>query len=248
MFTKNQAKLIKSLQNKKNRKETGLFTVEGEKSVVELLNSDFQIEFVVLTNDFFNQYKKILEDKKVPYEILKQEEIEKISNFESNNSSLALVRQKIGSKIKISPNEITLILDEIKDPGNLGTIIRIADWYGIKNIIASENTVDFYNPKVISASKGSFTRINISYTDLKEILSKTELPVFGTFMKGEDVHTKIFPKSGVLVMGSESNGISKEIESLIKEKITIPSYGCAESLNVAIATAVVLDNWKRKTA
>ena len=126
-----------------------------------------------------------------------------------------------------------------------GTIIRIADWYGIKKVIASIGTVDLYNPKVISATKGSFTRVNIYYADLKNYLEETKAPILGAFMTGENVHKFNFPKKGILVMGNESNGISNEIENLIKQKVTIPAFNKTESLNVAIATAVLIDNWKR---
>jgi TrmH family RNA methyltransferase len=115
----------------------------------------------------------------------------------------------------------------------------------VKNIIASKNTVDFYNPKVIAASKGSFTRVNIFYTDLKEFLPQTKLPILGAYMDGVDIHKIDFSKSGILLMGNESNGVSSEMEKLITKKITIPAYGKAESLNVAIATAVILDNWRK---
>jgi TrmH family RNA methyltransferase len=246
MLTKNQQKLIKSLQEKKNRTELGLFLVEGTKSVSELLNSNFEIEILLTTTEFFDKYGEQIREKSKIYEIVSQFEIEKVSAFETNDSVLAVVKQKINSELEIKDNEIVIALDEIKDPGNLGTIIRIADWYGVNKIIASKETADFYNPKVISASMGSFTRVNIFYTDLKDFLSKTKYPVLGAFLNGENVHKKEFPKGGILVMGNESKGISKEIEDIIKEKITIPSFGETESLNVAIATAVIMDNWKRQ--
>ena len=270
MLTKNQQKLIKSLQEKKNRIELGLFLVEGAKNVIELLNSGFEIENLFITEDFYNKNEDILNNPpsrlrfgETQYEIATQEELEKNGSLESNDSAIAIVKQKENSPLAFprrmesipsviaskawqsteSENEIILALDEIKDPGNLGTIIRIADWYGIKKIIASNDTVDFYNPKVISATKGSFTRVQIFYTDLAETLPKIELPIFGTFMSGDNVHTFDFPKSGILIMGNESKGISEKIEKLITKKITIPSFGQAESLNVSIATAIVLDNW-----
>jgi len=257
-FTKNQAKLIKSLQDKKNRLELGLFLVEGEKSVVEVLNSNFEIDFVLTTTEFFDKYGEKIREKAKSYEIVNQFDLEKVGTFETNDSALAVVNQprrfSRGSDLSVGENEIVLVLDEIKDPGNLGTIIRIADWYGIKNIVASKETVDFYNPKVITATKGSFTRVNIFYTDLDDFLAKTKLPVLGAFLNGENIHETKFPASGILLMGNESNGISKEIEKLVTKKITIPAYGKVypnslsgrvESLNVAIATAIILDNWKQ---
>jgi len=245
MFTKNQSKLIKSLQEKKNRVELGLFLVEGEKSVSELLNSDFEIDFILTTTEFFDKYGEKIREKSNSYEIVNQFDLEKVGTFATNDSALAVVKQKTNTSFKIQKDEIVIALDEIKDPGNLGTIIRIADWYGIKNIVASKETVDFYNPKVITATKGSFSRVNMFYTDLTNFLSAQKIPILGAFLNGESVHETKFPPSGIIVMGNESNGVNNEIEKLITKKITIPSYGKAESLNVAIATAIVLDNWKK---
>jgi TrmH family RNA methyltransferase len=257
MFTKGQAVTIKSLHDKKYRQKTGLFLVEGEKSVVETLNSDFEIKTLLATKPFYLKYLKLINDKKINCEIVELGEIEKVSTLESNNAALAVVKQKVTKDLafEINQDEIVLALDNVRDPGNLGTIIRIADWYGIRKIIASTGTVDLYNPKVISATKGSFTRVNLCYADLEKYLTKTKAPILGAFMTGENVHKLNFPKNGILVMGNESNGITPEIEKLVTQKITIPSYGkiinpdkpfsSAESLNVAIATAVLLDNWKR---
>lgn len=245
MLTKNQAKLIKSLDEKKNRVELGLFLVEGEKSVVEVLDSDFEISFVMATTEFFDKYGDKVRERSESFEIVNQSDLEKVGTFKTNDAAIAVVKQKDNKTFEIQKNELVLALDEVKDPGNLGTIIRIADWYGIKNIVASKETVDFYNPKVITATKGSFTRVNIFYTDLKDFISKSKLPVVGAFLDGENVHKTKFPESAILVMGNESNGVSKEIETLVTQKITIPAYGKAESLNVAIATAIILDNCKR---
>ena len=251
MFTKGQANIIKSLHDKKYRKDTGLFLVEGEKNVVETLNSDFEIKTLLATKSFYSKYQKLLKEKKIICEIVEVGEIEKVSTMESNDSALAVVKQKNAENHddrpqgEIGENEIVLALDNIRDPGNFGTIIRIADWYGIKNIIASIGTVDLYNPKVISATKGSFTRVNVHYVDLKNYLEKANTPVLGAFMTGGNAHKFDFPKTGILVMGNESNGISPEIEKLITSKVSIPSFGQTESLNVAIATAVLLDNWRR---
>jgi TrmH family RNA methyltransferase len=240
MFTKGQANAIKSLQDKKYRQKTGLFLVEGEKSVAETLNSDFEIKTILATKSFYTKYSKLIKDRKIICEIVEPGEIEKVGTLE-------IVKQKETAILdnKVDENEIILALDNIRDPGNFGTIIRIADWYGIKNIIASVGTVDLYNPKVISATKGSFTRVKVYYTDLNKYLSETKSPILGAFMKGENVHQFNFPKNGILIMGNESNGVSPEIEKLIKQKITIPAFGGAESLNVSIATAILLDNWKR---
>jgi len=243
-MTKNQQKLIKSLREKKNRTELGLFLVEGSKNVLELLNTDFEIENLFITEDFFKKNEFILKDQK--FEPSTQAELEKNGSLESNDSAIAIVKQKENSSFKIEDNEIILALDEVKDPGNLGTIIRIADWYGIKKIVASKETADFYNSKVISATKGSFARVQIFYTDLVEFLSSQKTQILGAYLDGENVHKTDFPTSGILVMGNESKGISENIEKLVTKKITIPSFGKAESLNVAIATAIILDNWRKK--
>ncbi len=258
MLTKNQIKLIKSLHEKKNRQELGLFLVEGAKSVAELLTSDFTINHLLVTEEFYDKNIEIIrpltEIKGVPFEIIKQDELEKLGTLESNNAALAVVKQKENVVPAITTDEIIIALDDIRDPGNLGTIIRIADWYGVKNIIASKNTADFYNSKTISATMGSFTRINIFYTNLEDFLPKIGLPIFGALMSGENVHTFQFPKSGILLIGNESNGISPAVEKLVTQKITIPRFeqvypndkvGRAESLNVSIATAVIMDNWNR---
>jgi RNA methyltransferase, TrmH family len=251
MFTKGQASLIKSLHDKKNRQKTNLFLVEGEKSVLEVINSDFEIKNILVTKTFYTKYTEILRNKNIPYELVETAEIERVSALESNDQALAVVRQKDlsleeSAEESSSKDGIILALDNIRDPGNFGTIIRIADWYGVSTIIASLGTVDLYNPKVISATKGSFTRVEVFYTNLKEYLTKTDLPILGTYMEGKNVHEYDFPQTGILVMGNESNGVSDEISSLVTEKITIPAFGQkTESLNVAIATAISLDNWKR---
>ncbi|MEI6480530.1 MAG: RNA methyltransferase [bacterium] len=236
---------MKSLHEKKHRNETGLFLVEGAKNITELLDSDYIIDSLLVTKIFFEENKKLIENKNIICDIVDQNEIEKVSTLESNDAALAVVKQKENTSFVMPKNELFIALDDVRDPGNLGTIIRIADWYGIKNIIASETTADFYNSKVISATKGSFMRVNVFYTDLSHFLSQTKLPILGAFLEGENVHTVKFPKEGILLMGNESRGISEDIEKYVSKKITIPSFGKAESLNVSVATAVILDNWKR---
>ncbi|HYG37322.1 MAG TPA: RNA methyltransferase [Cytophagales bacterium] len=249
MISKSWLKLIKSLQIKKFRTKEGLFLVEGAKSVLELLNSDFKIKAIFCTASFHEEHSIQLTNCKNIIEIVKEEALEGVGTFSTNNAAIAVVNVKPAEFLSLEKNEFGLMLDEVKDPGNLGTIIRIADWYGIKKIICSRDCVDFYNPKVISSTMGSFTRINIFYTDLIEYLSTLRNPpmLIGAFMNGKNIHNYEFPDSGFIVMGNESSGISKEIEHYINEKITIPNFGTAESLNVAIATAIVLDNMKRKS-
>lgn len=244
MLSKNKAKYIQSLLLKKNRQEEGCFIAEGEKILLEVLTSDWEIKELFVTIYFEEKYKSIL--SKYTYELVTEKELEKTGSLESNNSGIAVLNIKNSTINNLGNQNIVLVLDGINDPGNLGTIIRIADWYGIDTIICSNNTVDVYNPKVIMSSKGSFLRVNVIYADLKHYLSKVPSNlIFGTFMQGESIHSVSFPNNSYLVMGSESHGISADIAELINNKITINGAGRTESLNVSIATAICLDNFFR---
>jgi TrmH family RNA methyltransferase len=245
MLTKNKIKFIQSLKNKKARNEEGLFVVEGEKNILELLNSDYKIEDIFCTKAFYTQNMRVFENVGIKPLVVEVGEVASISHLEANDTGVAVVYQKTNSEPLINTGEVVIALDDIRDPGNLGTIIRIADWYGVRNIVASNDTVDVYNSKVIAGSMGSFTRVNIYYTDLSEYLAKIKTPILGAYLDGENVHNYKFPASGILLMGNESNGISEKLKPLITNKITIPRHGLAESLNVANATAVILDNWRR---
>jgi RNA methyltransferase, TrmH family len=245
MISKNKQKYVTSLHQKKYRQEYSRFLVEGAKSVSELLTSDFEIEVVVGSDIFKQQYAKLLHH--VVFEEASAEELTKISTFSTNDTALAIAKTKPNQRLTAEANEYVLMLDDIRDPGNLGTIIRIADWYGIKKIICSDNTVEFYNPKVIAATMGSFTRVQLYYTDLALYTQQhPTLPLYGTFLDGSDVHQTVFSASGGIVIGNESNGIGNALAAHIQHRITIPRYGQAESLNAGIATAVVLDNWRRR--
>jgi len=245
MITKNQIKYINSLQQKKFRSEHQSFIVEGAKSVLELLKSDFELELLFVTQEFFNNYEEVLQKLPIQVELVNQLELEKAGSYSSNNAALAVAKTKGNDKLLVGENEYALILDDIRDPGNLGTIIRVGDWYGIHKIICSHSTVDFYNPKVIAATMGSFTRTNLYYTDLEEFIQQQSTPIYGTLLNGNNIHQTKFAKSGYIVIGNEANGISEGVEKLVTDKITIPSFGGAESLNAGIATAVVLDNLRR---
>lgn len=244
MLSKNQIKYIKSLHNKKDRNEQKVFLVEWKKSLIELLQSDFEIQILVISEDFYRENRNLV--TKYTFEISSWDEITKLSTLQTNSDWIAVVTQKENTILE-NKNEIVLVLDEIKDPGNLGTIIRIADWYGITKIIASLTTCDFYNPKVIISTMWSFTRVNIFYTELTEYLKNQKLPIYWAFMNGENVHKVNFENNCFLVIGNESNGISKEIENLVTKSITILKFGQAESLNAWIATAIILDNMKGKS-
>ena len=237
------AKLIKSLHLKKNRKETGKFLVEGAKNVDELLASDYKIDSLYATKDFADSRAGILSKKNVRAQIVDTEELAAFGTLEHNDGALAVAIQKE----TVLPKEltgITLVLDDIRDPGNLGTLIRIADWYGIKNIVCSPNSVDWHNPKVIAATMGSFTRVSGHYAELPVFLKTCKLPVLGAFLDGVSAHSYKFPNSGILVVGSESHGISREAEKFVTQRVTIPSFGGAESLNAAVAGGILIDRWK----
>lgn len=238
------SKIIKSLHQKKYRQETKKFLVEGNKNVAELLRSNFKIENLYITEGFKKAYAELLLTTKARVQIVDASELNAFGTLEHNDGALAIAIQNEQQKPKGDVG-IILALDDIRDPGNLGTLIRIADWYGIKQIVCSATCVDWYNPKVIAASMGSFTRVEGFYTDLPSFLRTQKVPKLGAFLEGSSVHTFKFPKTGILIVGSESHGISKEVAKCVTEKITIPSFGGnAESLNAAVAGAIILDRWR----
>ncbi|HEY8512409.1 MAG TPA: RNA methyltransferase [Cyclobacteriaceae bacterium] len=245
MVSKAKSKFIKSLKIKKYRKQEQCFVVEGRKSVAELLASDYDVVMVLGTPAFLSSLRP-----KSTTEIIEASESELVSlgTFESNDGALAVALMKPERTTHPKKGEWMLALDDIRDPGNLGTIIRIADWYGIKKIVASPQTADRYNPKVISASMGSFLRVDTFYADLPGYLDEVKVPIFGAFLDGEDVHVASFGDTGILVIGNESHGISDAVAARVSTRITIPGYGGAESLNAAAATAVILDNLRRTQA
>lgn len=241
MVSKNQIKLINSLQQKKYRKLHNLFIAEGKKVIQELIDANFSLVHLFVTQtDLF--------DKKHAATLISDSELKKISALTSANDCLAVFKIKEYSSDTNSGLE--LALDNIKDPGNMGTIIRLCDWFGISKIVCTEETVDMYNPKVVQATMGSLARVQVVYTNLAAYLKTTDLEIFGTFMEGENIYKKQLPTSGILVMGNEANGISSEIENLITQKIAIPRFGNlqqTESLNVATATAIFLSEFKRSS-
>lgn len=245
MLTNKQIKLINSLHSKKGRKENDLFLVEGEKSILELIKSDFIIEFFVLNVSQVSLAGKISLKSKSPIYYLEEETIQKLSTLVNNEIGIAIVQQKKFPLFQIQ-DRFTIVLDGIRDPGNLGTIIRICDWYGLKQIVLSEDCTEFYNPKVIISSMGSFSRIEFTYVDLPRFLNENkDFKKIGAVLNGENIHQYQFPEKGFIILGNESNGIRQEIVQSLDERITIPSFGMAESLNVGISTAVIVDNLKR---
>ncbi|MFK7115420.1 RNA methyltransferase [Flavobacterium oreochromis] len=240
MLTKNQIKLISSLHQKKYRKEYGLFLAEGVKVIRELLDSKFELEHLYMTEELF--YDLSPEFKTLVSSV----ELNKISALTTANNCVALF--KIPKDRELKDQGLIVALDDVRDPGNLGTIIRLCDWFGILQVVCTKETVDLYNPKVIQATMGSIGRVDVHYVDLELFLKATDLPIYGTFMDGENIYHQILPKKGVIILGNEANGISQRIENRVTYKIAIPQFGDlqkTESLNVATATAIVLSEFKR---
>jgi RNA methyltransferase, TrmH family len=240
MVSKNQIKLINSLQQKKYRIEHQLFIAEGVKVIQELLQSKIVLEHLYATNESFSSFEITTKTE------VTNQEMKKISVLSSPSSCLALFR--IPKQYKVDSSGLIVALDAIRDPGNLGTIVRLCDWFGITQIVCSNETVDLFNPKVVQATMGSIARVNVSYLDLNQLIKESKLPIFGTFMNGENIYNETLPKEGIIVFGNEANGISSEIERNIKNRIAIPQFGTiqeTESLNVATATAIVLSEFRR---
>jgi TrmH family RNA methyltransferase len=247
MLSKSQISLLKSLQHKKDRALHGLFLVEGYKSVIEFINSPYQVEAIYYTTSFDPNVLKL--SQKINLYNISVTDIEKISSLKTPQQVAALVKIPVWPALNNAKlqKKFSLVLDGIQDPGNMGTIIRTADWFGINNIICSEDTVDVYNPKVVQASMGSLSRINVYYTSLTDILPRIGLPLFGAMLNGENIYNANFGGEGLIIMGNEGNGIRPEIEKLINKVITIPRTGKAESLNVAIATAIFCSEINRNS-
>lgn len=246
-------KLIKSLHQKKFRNEENLFLVEGGKSVLELLTAEdnfnkIGIQALFYTENFAQENQAFLPSfqKKVVYsELVTQTILQNVGTLQTNDSAIAIAKMPANFPLKVE-NEMVLALADIRDPGNLGTIIRVADWYGIRKLICSETTTDFYSPKVIAASMGSFLRIKPFYCDLAQYLgSQIDIGIYGAFLEGKNIYEQKFEQRGIIVIGNESNGIPADLVPLIPHKITIPRFGEAESLNAGIATAIICDNWRR---
>lgn len=245
MISREKQKFIRSLQDKKTRQEHWLFLVEWEKSIIELINSNFIVKNLFVTKKFEEKYKNEL--KKSSYEIWEDDIIEKLSAIKSNNSWIAIVESPKNKKLTLENHEYVVVLDNINDPWNLGTIIRICDFYWIKKIITSRETVELTNPKVISSTMWSISRIKVYYTDLEEYFESNTFPVYWTYLEWEDIHKIDFDiKWWFIVIWSESHGISKNLEKYITKKITIPRIWQAESLNAWVACGIVIDNVFRK--
>ena len=241
MVSKNQIKLISSLHQKKYRIAHQLFIAEGVKGINELLQSNFELEHLYVTID---EFKSVSTTQKT---VISDADLKKISALTTPNTCLAVF--KIPKEKPVLNKGLIVALDTIRDPGNMGTILRLCDWFGINQVVCSKETVDLYNPKVVQATMGSIARVNVNYLNLKDFLETTSLPIYGTFMDGEDLYNSEITNEGIIILGNEANGISKEVEELVTKRITIPRFGNlqqTESLNVATATAIVLSEFKRR--
>lgn len=240
MISKSQIKLIKSLNQKKFRFIHRLFFAEGVKTINELLLSNFKLNHLYSSTLDFNVSDDLLT-------IISANELHKISALKNPNKALAIF--EMPKEQHLDFERLIVALDNIRDPGNLGTIIRLCDWFGVKDLICSNETVDCYNPKVVQATMGSIARVNIVYKDLKSVLKDQTSLSFGGFMDGENIYEMNLPKKGILVLGNEANGIQHDVESLIATRVAIPRFGDVqetESLNVANAASILLSEFRRR--
>ncbi len=218
--------------------------VEGLKAITEFFNSAYTLHSIYAIKDMTAKLPNLSHKQKV-FEV-SINELEKISALQNPQGVLAVVEMPIEEDMADKDlNDITLVLDGVQDPGNMGTIIRTADWFGFKDIICSKDTVDIYNPKVVQATMGSLARMNIWYTDLEEILHKSDTPIFGALLNGENIFKVDWPEKGFLIFGSEGNGISPKILPYLTHPVTIPGYGQTESLNVAVSAAICCAEMRR---
>jgi TrmH family RNA methyltransferase len=238
MLSKSQISFIKSLHQKKYRKEHGLFIVEGIKSIKEFIQSSYHIHTIFYNSEQYNLLPKLPANINL-FEV-KNVELDKISTLQTPQGFLALVHITKNKKLdqKELKNQFTLVLDGVQDPGNMGTIIRTADWFGFKNIICSADCVEVFNPKTVQATMGSLTRVNIFEADLPAFLSDNSLPVFGALLDGESIYKTQWGNEGLVILGNEGKGISPEVIKKINKPVTIPRIGEAESLNVAVSAAI----------
>jgi TrmH family RNA methyltransferase len=251
MLTKNQIKWVHSLELKKNRKKEGLFVAEGPKVVGDLQRAGYRAHTIFSTTERPNA--QLVTDDELRKLSFLQHPQEVLAVFEiPNNDELHFTNREVArnEEFGIRNSELSLALDGVQDPGNLGTIIRIADWFGIQTIYCSEDTADCYNPKVVQATMGSLAHVHIIYTDLEALIKSAHCPIYGTLLDGQNIYEQQLSPEGIIVMGNEGNGISPAIRQLVTHKLLIPNYNTsgetAESLNVAIATAITCAEFRRR--
>src|SRR5574344_116221 len=247
MIGKNTIKWIKSLEMKKNRKREGLFVAEGPKVVGDLI-SRFRLHTVFATREWQGGEKM---EAHVAYHLVEDDELRRLSFLQHPQQVMAVFEMNKEEKVEVDADRITLMLDGVQDPGNLGTIIRIADWFGIDSIICSPETADAYNPKVVQATMGSLGRVRVTYSQLTPLLSSIngEMPIDGTLLDGKDIYQAELRQRGIIIMGNEGNGISEEVRKMVTHPILIPRFRqgeSAESLNVAVATAITCSEFCRR--
>ncbi|MBL7883761.1 MAG: RNA methyltransferase [Bacteroidia bacterium] len=255
MLSKNQIKYLNSLKQKKVRDELNLFIAEGAKIVPEIIGSSIVMKELYATPSFLAKQIKLPLNCSVTE--ISNSDLERISSLTTPNEVLAVCEQREHNLNSLTfKGKLTLLLDDIKDPGNLGTIVRIADWFGIETILCSSETVEVYNSKVIQATMGSIARVNVHYTNLLDLMQKnstsTKLNVYGALLEGDSIYQQKLTSEGFIIIGNESHGISKELQSFVSTRITIPSFSHllptnegAESLNAAIATAIICSEFRR---
>lgn len=250
-LSKNRIKYIRSLELKKNRKADKVFLAEGPKLVGDLLGH-FECRFIIATAAWLSEHRNLPTDDVTE---VSEEELSRASLLKTPQQVLAVFGQpEERMDASVISRSLCLALDDVQDPGNLGTIIRLADWFGIEHIFCSPNTVDVYNPKTVQATMGGIARVKLHYTPLPELISslEEEVPVYGTFLDGKNMYEQPLSAHGLIVMGNEGNGIGEEVERLVNRKLYIPNYPAdrttSESLNVAIATAVVCAEFRRQAA
>jgi RNA methyltransferase, TrmH family len=256
LLSNNQVKHIQSLKQKKFREIHRQFLAEGSKLVLAILESPCKIIAVYALADWLKRNEKNLLSKKISFTEISEVEMERITALSSPSQVLAIAEIPETPILPVPAfHNLVLLLDDIKDPGNLGTIIRIADWFGIESIICSENTVDLYNPKVIQATMGSVARVSVHYLNLPEYLSSLDpaIKIYGTFPEGENIYSIQLDPDGIILIGSESFGISPEVALKVTNRISIPYYSNdagrdhAESLNASIATAIICSEFRRRS-
>lgn len=252
MLSKNDIKNIKSLEHKKFREEKGLFVAEGHKLVGDL-SGKLECVLIAATQKWLTANRHFPSER---IEAVTPDELHRISLLRTPQDVLAVFRIPVSDTTvaAAATNNLVLALDDIQDPGNLGTIVRIADWFGIKDIFCSKGTADIYNPKAVQATMGAIARVKVHYTDLSESLSKVDsgIPVYGTYLEGENIYNARLSDRGIIIMGNEGNGISREVGKNVTRKLHIPNWptgaATSESLNVAIATAITCSEFRRRVS
>ncbi len=237
MLSIKESKFIKSLKVKKYRVREKRFVVEGAKNVLELLRSDFTTHLVVCTDAFAKDHQVELKGRDI--RIASEKLLSELGTFKSNNSSLAIAETRELPLSEVNYEQQIFVLDNVNDPGNLGTIIRTLDWFNFKQLVCSENTAELFNPKTISSTMGSFARVRVWYTELESFIKDAQLPVYGAEMEGLSLYQSKIKTPSIIVMGSESHGISSNVRQVLDDIIAIPRNGSAESLNVGVATGII---------